>query len=58
MAKLLGQLSGSACASRAGEHKHRVFPSQLQSLLELPACLKKTCYHWCDTDSVQESTRF
>ena len=22
------------------------------------ACLRKTCYHSCDTDSVQESTRF
>ena len=29
MAKLLGQLSGSACAGRTGEHKHRAFPSRL-----------------------------
>ena len=31
MAKLLGQLSSSACAGRTGEHKRRAFPRQ-QSL--------------------------
>ena len=31
-AKLFGPLSGSACAGRTGEHKHRAFPSQWQSL--------------------------
>ena len=32
MAKLLGPRSGSACAGRTGEHKHRAFPSRRQSL--------------------------
>ena len=29
---VLGPLSGSACAGRTGEHKHRAFPSRRQSL--------------------------
>ena len=33
MAKLLGLLSGTACVGLMGEHKHREFPSQRQSLL-------------------------
>ena len=32
MAELLGQHSGTACARWMGKHKHRVFPSLLQSL--------------------------
>ena len=32
MAKLLGQFSNTAWAGQTGEHKHRVFPSRLQSL--------------------------
>ena len=41
-AKLLGLLSGSACAGQMGEHKHRVFPSLLQSL-------------WAATGSLEEN---
>ena len=32
MAKLLGPRSGTVCAGRTGEHKHRAIPSRLQSL--------------------------
>ena len=51
MAKLLGQLSGSSCAGQTGENKHRAFPNWRQ---QRQARLKKTCYHSCYTDSVQE----
>ena len=41
-AKLLGQLCGSACAGWTGEHKHKAFPNQWQSLWLRPAiCLLK-----------------
>ena len=40
-AKLLGQLSGSACAGRTGEHKHRAFPSRRQSLRAATGLLKE-----------------
>ena len=40
-AKQLGQLSGSACAGWTGESKHRVFPSQRQSLLAATASLEE-----------------
>ena len=42
MAKLLGQLSSSACAVQTGEHNHRAFPSLLQSL-------------WAATGSLEEN---
>ena len=50
-------------AGRTGEHKHRAFPSLLLRLCcshcwLRPAGLRKTCYHSCDTDLVQESKRF
>ena len=38
---LLGQLSGSACAGLTGEHKHREFLSQLQSLRVVTCSLEK-----------------
>ena len=41
MAKLLGPLPGFACAGRTGKHKHRVFPSQLQSLLAATCLLEE-----------------
>ena len=41
MAKLLGLLSCSACAGRTGEHKHRAFPSRLQSLLAAAGSLEE-----------------
>ena len=40
-AKLLGQPSGSACQGRTGEHKHRAFPSQWQSLLAATGSLEE-----------------
>ena len=51
----MGQLFCSACAGLTGKHKHRVFPS---CCWQRPARLRKTCYHSCDADSVQESRRF
>ena len=33
MAKLLGQLSSSACEGRTGKHEHRAFPSLRQLML-------------------------
>ena len=44
--------------AQMGKHKHRAFPTLLQSLRAATACLRKTCHYSCDTDSVQESTRF
>ena len=41
MAKPLGPRSGTACAGRTGEHKHRAFPSWRQSLLAATG-LRKT----------------
>ena len=46
----------AACAGWKGEHKHRAFPSWRQSLRAATGLLE-TCYHSCDTDSVQEPTR-
>ena len=57
-AKLLGPLSCSPCAGRTGEHKHGRFQVGFSHCRQRPARLRKICYHSCDTDSVQESTRF
>ena len=58
MAKLFGPCSGTAWAGRTGKHKHRAFPSLLSRCGPRPACLRKTYYHSCDTDSVRGSKRF
>ena len=46
MAKLLGPRSGTAGASLTGKHKHRVFPSGLQSLLAATGSIEENVLTW------------
>ena len=55
---LLGLLSCTGWAVWTGKHKHSLAGSFLvccSSCWQLPAHLRKLCYHSCKTDSVQQS---
>ena len=56
----LGAASGTAWEGLIGKHKHKAKRFQVGGSRCWPqqACLRKTCYHSCHTDSVQESKRF